>query len=160
MKTIKISTSIQVYSDVAELSADYQKLLLAAKEALELSYAPYSNFSVGAAVALKDGRIISGANQENAAYPMCICAERVTLGQANMQAPQTPITAMAISVRNPNRVIDEPATPCGACRQVICEQEERQNQRIPLILQGEKGPVYLIASGRDLLPLGFGKNFL
>ncbi|HKK78811.1 MAG TPA: cytidine deaminase [Phaeodactylibacter sp.] len=160
MKTIEITTNVKVYENLSELPIDLRKLMEAAKDARQLAYAPYSDFRVGAAVALEDGRILSGANQENAAYPMCMCAERVALGNANMEAPQMAITAMAISVHNPRKKISAPATPCGACRQVICEQEGRQEQAIPLLLQGAEGPVYFIESGRDLLPLSFDKSFL
>ena len=160
MKTIEIKASVEVYENLSELPAGYRQLLCAAKDAQQQAYAPYSDFCVGAAVSLEDGRILTGANQENAAYPMCLCAERVALGNANMQAPQVTITAMAISVHTPHKLISDPATPCGACRQVICEQEERQNRPIPLVLQGEEGPIYVVAAGRDLLPLGFNKSFL
>lgn len=160
MKTIKITTSVKVYENLSELPVDFRNLMAAAKDARQLAYAPYSDFRVGAAVALEDGRMLTGANQENAAYPMCNCAERVVLGNANMEAPNITITAMAISVYNPRKTIAEPAAPCGACRQVICEQESRQKQPIPLILQGAEGPVYVIESGRDLLPIGFDKSFL
>jgi cytidine deaminase len=160
MKTIEITTNVKVYENLSELPVDYRRLVAAARDARQLAYAPYSDFRVGAAVALEDGRVLAGANQENAAYPMCLCAERVALGNANIEAPKVAITAMAISVHNPRKTISTPAAPCGACRQVICEQEERQDQAIPLLLQGAEGPVYYLESGRDLLPLGFDKSFL
>jgi cytidine deaminase len=160
MKKIALNTEITVYDSFSELPEHYQQLLQSARTALDLAYAPYSNFQVGAALLLEDGRILQGANQENASYPLCLCAERVALNNANIQAPSQQIQAMALTVLNPNKVIQEPATPCGACRQVICEQEERQQHPIPLILQGQKGPVYVLESGQQLLPLGFDRSFL
>jgi cytidine deaminase len=160
MKEITLSTKLKAYDKQEELPERYRKLLEKARAAREEAYAPYSCFYVGAAALLEDGNIAIGANQENAAYPMCLCAERVALGNAAMQYPRTPIVAMAISVRNPNKEIVEPAAPCGSCRQAICESEDRQGQPIALILQGAKGPVYLLESGKSILPLGFHKGFL
>jgi cytidine deaminase len=160
MKEITINTKFKAYDSRAELPEQYRRLLESARAAREEAYAPYSHFFVGAAALLANGAIVIGANQENAAYPMCLCAERVALGNAAMQFPRIPIVALAICVRNPHKPIAEPAAPCGSCRQAICEAEERQAQPIALLLQGDEGPAYLLESGKDLLPLGFHRGFL
>ncbi len=148
------------FESEGELSARDRELLCAARDALAKAYAPYSHFQVGAAARLEDGRIISGANQENAAYPMCLCAERVVLAAVESEAPGAVISALAICVYNPNQRIRKPAAPCGACRQVIHEKEQRQRAPMRILLQGEEGPVIALKGGRDLLPFAFGGEFL
>ncbi len=160
MKHKTFQTRINIYERPEELPGPDQQLLAAAWEALELAYAPYSHFNVGAAARLKSGAIATGANQENAAYPMCLCAERVALGNATLNHPEATITALAVVVRNARKAIRQPAAPCGSCRQAISEMEERQQHPIRLLLQGDGEEVYEIPSGRDLLPLGFNSEFL
>ena len=160
MKEVQFSLTIKVYEDSEELHPEYRALLLEAKKALQLAYVPYSGFHVGAAVLLDNGKVISGFNQENAAYSMCLCAERVTLAAALSQFPGIPVRAMAVSVKNRSVRIDRPAAPCGACRQVICETEIRFQSDIAIILQGEAGPIHLFRSGKDLLPFCFDSSFL
>ncbi|MEL7021021.1 MAG: cytidine deaminase, partial [Bacteroidota bacterium] len=123
-------------------------------------HAPYSNFYVGAAVLLQNGQILNGANQENAAYPMCLCAERVALASAHAQHPDSPVVAIAITVKNPAQVINQPAAPCGACRQVICETEQRYQQSMQIVLRGETGEIFVFEGGKDLLPIGFDQSYL
>jgi cytidine deaminase len=137
-----------------------QVLLAAAAKALDKAYAPYSNFHVGAAVLLDNGEILSGANFENAAYPMCLCAERSTLATVISTYPEAKILQMAIRVRNPQKPVVQPAAPCGACRQVMVEAEHRQSGDIKILLQGESGPVYVLASAKVLLPFYFDGSFL
>mgnify|MGYP005993558605 CR=1 FL=1 len=137
-----------------------QVLLAAAAKALDKAYAPYSNFHVGAAVLLDNGEILSGANFENAAYPMCLCAERSTLATVISTYPEAKILQMAIRVRNPQKPVVQPAAPCGACRQVMVEAEHRQSGDIKILLQGESGPVYVLASAKVLLPFYFDGTFL
>mgnify|MGYP000973066435 CR=1 FL=1 len=137
-----------------------QELLDAAAQALDKAYAPYSNFYVGAAVLLDNGEVLSGANFENAAYPMCLCAERSALATAISTYPQAKILQMAIRVRNPQKPVLKPAAPCGACRQVMVEAEHRQNGDIQVLLQGESGPVYVLDSAKVLLPFYFDGSFL
>ncbi|MCB0644925.1 MAG: cytidine deaminase [Phaeodactylibacter sp.] len=149
-----------VYDEIDQLEPQFQQLLLEARAATHRAYAPYSNFLVGAAVLLEDGQIVTGANQENAAYPMCLCAERVTLAGALSQYPGKQLRCLAVTVRNPKKVIDQPASPCGACRQVIVETELRQQAPIRILMQGEKGPIYDLKTGNILLPLGFDASFL
>ena len=160
MKELNLITTIQVYSNSEELPPAERELLEAAKEALDLAYAPYSGFNVGAAARLENGEIVKGSNQENAAYTMCICAERVALSAVSSNYPEVPVVSMAVTVRHQEKVINQPATPCGACRQVIRETEQRFDQPIQIILQGETGEVYVFKSVEGLLPLSFDNSFL
>lgn len=160
-KKVKIQTDYTVYESEQELLKPDQDLLQVAWQALGSAYAPYSTFYVGAAARLAEGGIAAGANQENAAYPMCLCAERVALGNAAMQFPGQAITEIAIVVRNPHKVIDAPASPCGSCRQALFELEGRQQSPIRLLLQSAQGGlVYELESSASLLPLGFNGSYL
>ncbi len=156
----KYSFEYEWYDNEEGLSERDKNLLQAARHALKTAYAPYSRFRVGAAVLLHDGRILTGSNQENAAYPMCLCAERVALAAVESEAPGARVEAMAITVAAEKTVLQKPAAPCGACRQVISEKEQRQKAPMKIILQAEKGPVLLLKSGRDLLPFPFGGEWL
>ncbi len=160
MRYRKLETNIRIYDSADELSTDDQTLLKAAARAMDLAYAPYSNFKVGAAVRLTDGTIVIGSNQENAAYPMCLCAERVALGNASLNHPAEKLQTLAIRVRNENKAIPEPAAPCGSCRQAISEMEDRQQQPIRILMQGDDDMIYEVESGQSLLPLGFNRHFL
>lgn len=142
------------------LEAPDQHLLEVAKAALPNSYSPYSNFQVAAAARLEDGTVVTGWNTENAAYPMCICAEPATLAAAASQRPGMPVVAMAITVKSANHMLDEPASPCGSCRQQLTEHEARFGTAMRLILRGEYGPVYVFDSAGDLLPFGFSGKLL
>lgn len=157
-KTMEIKW--RAYSDASELPASQQELLTEAELALDKAYAPYSNFQVGAAVRLDNGDILSGANFENAAYPMCLCAERTTLAAVVSTQPEAIVKQMAIRVRNPEKPIPQPAAPCGACRQVLVETEAKQKGDIEILLQGETGPIYVISSAKVLLPFYFDESFL
>ncbi|MCB0559355.1 MAG: cytidine deaminase [Lewinellaceae bacterium] len=160
MKEITVSTKIKVYESAKELPDEYRTLLDSARAAVNQAYAPYSNFRVGAAVLLGNGSVVQGANQENAAYSMCICAERTALGNATMQHPGVAVAAIAVTVQSDKKAITQPASPCGACRQVISEMEDRQRKNMVVILQGSEGEVYLLDSGKALLPIGFHGGFL
>ncbi len=121
----------------------------------ELSaYARYSNFNVGAALRLADGSITTGANQENAAFPSGLCAERCAIFAAQSHHPEHAITALAIAAKNVNGLMPDPVSPCGACRQVILEMEDRYQQPVRILLYGTRG-VYCINSVKDLMPLSF-----
>ena len=122
--------------------------------ATDNSYSPYSKFRVGAALRLADGTEIIGANQENAAFPVTLCAERTAIFAAQAQYPAQPIVALAVAARNENGFTEDPVTPCGSCRQVILEIEQRYNQSVKIYLYGTRG-VYVINTVRDLLPLCF-----
>ncbi len=148
------------YDTWNELPAEDLSLLQAAKKALETSYSPYSKFKVGAAARLKNDEIVSGSNMENAAYPLCICAEQAVLAAASSKFPGVPVVAIAVTVKNSSQMIAEPAAPCGACRQVICETEQRYREKIKVIVAGEEGAVYVFESGKSLLPLAFDGSFL
>ncbi|MEM1357853.1 MAG: cytidine deaminase [Bacteroidota bacterium] len=148
------------YPSEQALDAEDQELLAAATAALPYSYSPYSNFKVAAAARLADGTVVTGWNTENAAYPMCVCAEPATLAAAASQRPGMPVVAMAITVKSGGQPLDQPASPCGSCRQQLHEHETRFDQKIRLILRGETGPVFVFASAGDLLPFGFSGELL
>jgi cytidine deaminase len=160
MKKRILKTAIEVYASEKELSLEDQKLIKKARKALEKSYSPYSNFKVGAAILLKNGKMMSGSNQENASYPLCLCAERVTIAAADSVHPKVPILALAITAKSPSLIITNPVAPCGACRQVIFETEMKHQTSMRILLQGEKGKVYVIKGGKDLLPLSFDGSLL
>ena len=153
MKDLTITAIIKVYQ-YDELNEADQSLMKTAMEATARSYAPYSHFSVGAAALLNDGTIVTGTNQENAAYPSGLCAERTTLFYANSQYPDQPIKTLAIAARTEKDFIENPIPPCGACRQVILETEKRYGQPIRILLYG-KECIYEVKSIGDLLPLSF-----
>lgn len=153
MKELKITSIIKTYR-FDELNESDRALIHAAKEATKQSYAPYSNFAVGAAALLANGITITGSNQENAAYPSGICAERTTLFYANSQYPDQPVLALAIAARTNTGFITTPIPPCGACRQVMLETEKRFNRSFRILLYGED-EIYEINRTGDLLPLSF-----
>jgi len=141
-----------------ELEADDLKLVKAAQEATAGSWSPYSGFKVGAALMLDDGTIVTGSNQENAAYPSGLCAERTALFAAGHMYPDKAVTALAIAARNENGFTAQPITPCGACRQVLAETQQRGGHPIRFILYGTDGTM-LIEGGTDtLLPFCFGAD--
>ena len=153
MKHLKIEINYDFVSE-SELSAEDQELVTRAKEATKNSYANYSHFYVGAALRLENGEIIIGANQENAAFPSGLCAERTAVFAAQAQHPEQPIKTLAIAARNANGFLKEPISPCGPCRQVISEVEDRYKQPVRILLYGTDG-VYVIDSVKDLLPFCF-----
>lgn len=153
MKDLTITSIIKVYT-FDELNKTDQDLMTSTMEATTRSYAPYSKFSVGAAALLANGIVVTGTNQENAAYPSGLCAERTTLFYANSQYPDQPVLTLAIAARTEKDFIDLPIPPCGACRQVILETEKRYKQPIRILLYGKK-EIYEVKSIGDLLPLSF-----
>ena len=160
MKQININATFTVYQTVAELPQDIQILLQHAIEIRKKAYAPYSKFRVGCALLLNNEKIVLGSNQENAAYPSGLCAERVAVFQAGAIYPEAKIITMAISAASDNNQTMTPIPPCGACRQSISEYEFRQNTPIEIYFMGETGEVYKSDSIKNLLPLTFDKNFL
>lgn len=160
MKKQIIHTEYSSYDSVEELPQIDRELLVLAKKSLENSYSPYSKFSVGAAVLLRNDEMMGGSNYENASYPLCICAEQTVLTTAANVYPGIAPVALAVAIKNQKLVIDRPGLPCGACRQVICETEVKNKQPMRVILQGETGPVFIFENGLDLLPLAFDKTFL
>lgn len=162
MHKINFGSEITAYTGAEELSPLQAKLLAAAKLAAADAYAPYSNFKVGAAVLLDDAAetIVLGSNQENAAYPVTICAERVAIYSALTQLPKAKIKKIAITVITASGKANRPLSPCGSCRQVIYETELRVGNDIELIMQGDSGEVYVVPTVKDILPLMFDASFL
>ncbi|MCA0429491.1 MAG: cytidine deaminase [Bacteroidetes bacterium] len=158
-KTIDINIKIDVFNSLNELSETEKLLCIKAKEILNNAYAPYSNFKVGAALLLENGEIITGTNQENIAYPSGTCAERTAIFYASTQFPGITIKAIAVTAKSESSIftINKPVSPCGACRQVIAEYEQKQNQAIKIFMIGHNDTVYQCQSINDLLPLMFNK---
>lgn len=146
----------EVYDSASELPDADRMLLEEARDVTKKAYAPYSHFHVGAVALLKNGQKVSGTNQENAAYPVGICAERVLLSNASMLHTDIPIETMAISYHNHNGDSNKPVSPCGMCRQSLAEYEERLGSPIRLILSGMEGKVLILKKSTQLLPFSFG----
>ena len=160
MKKQKIEIQLEVFETLSELPKDIQELMDKAQQARENAYAPYSRFRVGAALRLSSGEIVMGNNQENAAFPSGLCAERVAVFNAGANFPNQNITAIAISTRSEKQQITEAIAPCGACRQSLAEYEQRQKSPIAIYFMGETGKIIKVASVNDLLPLGFDAKYL
>lgn len=156
----KISFDISVYDSMEELLQVDKELMQSAIAAREKAYAPYSNFKVGAAVLLENGKIVKGSNQENAAYPSGLCAERVAVFYAGANYPGVKIEKIAITAASVNYVLEKAAAPCGNCRQAISEYEVKQESPIALFLMGEKGKVLQCNAIADILPLAFTSSHL
>lgn len=160
MKKIEINTTFTAFNSIDELSKDVHDLMLKAIEVRKNAYAPYSRFRVGAALFLDNGQVVLGSNQENAAYPSGLCAERVAIFHSNAIYPDAKILRIAISATSDTNPTLSPTPPCGACRQSISEYEFKQNTPIEIYFMGESGEVYKSDSLKNLLPLTFDKNFL
>jgi cytidine deaminase len=152
--TEKQITAKIVFCTLDELPEAEKKLMLLAKQATFKAYAPYSNFQVGAAVLLDNGEILSGNNQENAAYSSGLCAERVVLFYANARYPDAKVLTLAIAAQNMIGFSSEPISPCGSCRQVLLEAENRYKSKIRVLLYGAD-KIAIVDSVRDLLPMSF-----
>jgi cytidine deaminase len=157
MTELEIKIKVKVFKHMHELKSADEALMQAAKRALSNCYAPYSGFKVSAAVLLANGEILTGTNQENASFPVGICAEGTVLSAVSAVYPGVAIKKMAITVRNMKQLINYPVSPCGICRQRILEYETRFESDIEIIMMGEEGEVYSVSSIRDLLPLQFSK---
>ena len=153
MKDKIISTTVHIYR-WDELDEGQQELVNTAKQMTEQAYCPYSRFSVGAAARLKNGMIVKGSNQENAAYPSGLCAERSALFAAGAQYPEQPVEKLAIACFTDGHFTKEPGSPCGACRQVMIETEHRYGGKMEVLLYGED-ETFVFDSAADLLPLIF-----
>lgn len=154
MKEISITTRIEELS-IDELSPEYLQLVDAAREATSRSYSPYSHFKVGAAILLDNGVTVAGSNQENAAYPSGICAERTACFYAHASYPDSRMMAIAIAARGVDgQFLDNPISPCGGCRQALIEYEILAGESMKVILVGAE-KVYVIPSVKALLPLAF-----
>lgn len=160
MKNILITTQFSTYDSAQELPIEIQNLMEQAVEVRKNAYAPYSKFRVGSAILLDNGKIVLGSNQENAAYPSGLCAERVAIFQAGTIYPDSKILKMAISAASDTNTTDMPIPPCGSCRQAIAEYEIKQETPIEIYFMGETGPVYKSDSLKNLLPFMFDKSVL
>ncbi|CAM3632613.1 cytidine deaminase [Flavobacterium chungbukense] len=160
MKEINITTSFTIYDNLSELSTEIQDLMNQAVEVRKKAYAPYSKFRVGAALLLDNGKVILGSNQENAAYPSGLCAERTAIFYAGSAYPEAKILKMAITAASDTNQTAAPIPPCGSCRQSIAEYEIKQDTPIEIYFMGEIGEIYKSSSLKNLLPLMFDKKFL
>ena len=151
----QIHTSFEEFDSIGSLSIQDKELMQAAIDATNLSYSPYSMFKVGAAARLDNGVVLKGSNQENASYPVGICAERVLLSVCASLYPGIPILDLAISYRSDNGKSDKPICPCGMCRQSLLEYEILSMHAIRLIMGGLEGKVIIIEKAHDLLPFAF-----
>ena len=148
-----IKSEICVYQD-NELSTEDRELVEAAKQATQQSYSPYSKFQVGAALRLTDGSIVTGSNQENASYPLGLCAKRTAIFHAQHQRPDLPVAAIAIAAFANGHFYPEPISPCGACRQVMLEVEDRYSRPMRVLLYGTSG-THVVSTVKALLPFQF-----
>lgn len=155
MKQENYQFSFEVYDSIQELEESDAWLLREAQEVTAHAYAPYSNFHVGAVAKLSNGEIVAGSNQENASYPVGLCAERVLLSSISSLYPRVPVETIAISYQSEMSKSDHPIAPCGICRQSLQEYESRTKNPIRLILGGMEGKIYIIPSATMLLPLSF-----
>ncbi len=159
MKIVKQDFTFIEYDAIDELDEIEQKLIDKAIEVAKDAYAPYSGFNVGCALLLDNNETIVGSNQENAAYPSGLCAERVALFTAGAQFPTNKILALAVVAMKDGELVESVTAPCGACRQVILESEYRSKSNFPIILAG-KSKIVKIKNAYDLLPLSFGPKNL
>lgn len=155
-----ISITVKTYDSIDELEPENRQIMEAAIVASKNAYAPYSNFFVGAALLLDNGEIVSGNNQENAAYPSGICAERVAIFSAHALYPKAAIKKIAITAHSSQTTVDKPISPCGACRQVIAEYQTLFGNNIEIIMSGETGKIFRVNSIEDLLPFMFNSKAL
>ena len=150
----------EVYDSMEELPQTDADLMRRAHEAARNAYAPYSKFKVGAAARLANGAVVTGNNIENAAYPSGLCAERVALFAAQAQYPDVPVEAIAITANSETTEVSEPIPPCGSCRQVMVETEQRHKHPMRIICQGQTGPVFVFDGVETLMPFIFLDKFL
>ena len=155
MKQGTVTLEFEKYNSTDELGSEDAALLFSARQAISNAYAPYSGFHVGAAAKLSDGAFVAGSNQENASFPVGMCAERVLLGAVSSLHPAAFIETIAISYKASTGNSDHPVAPCGLCRQSLYEYQIRSGKPIRLILAGMNGPVLIIGNAGNLLPLAF-----
>jgi cytidine deaminase len=160
MRQTSIHIPVQIFPDRESLNPADSQLLDNAVQATVHAYAPYSNFSVGAAIRLSNGKILTGSNQENASFPAGICAERVVLSAASANYPGIAVTDLALTYINNSASGNRPISPCGICRQTLAEYEQRFDRSIRLILGGSTGEIFIIERATDLLPLAFSSQEL
>jgi cytidine deaminase len=160
---MKKDTSIQIpleILDLKSLSITENQLIYEAQQACDKSYSPYSNFQVGVAIALENGEVVQGANQENASFPAGLCAERVALAVCQAQYTGIKITKMAVMARRAGTETYLPISPCGICRQSLLEVEVQQQHNIEILLPQSQEHFYKIDKVAYLLPFQFDKSHL
>ena len=160
MKQIEIASTATLFENLEELNLEDKMLMQKAIEARKKAYAPYSKFSVGAAILLENKEIILGNNQENAAYPSGMCAERVAIWKAGSEYPNVKVVKIAISASSSINKVDKPVGPCGACRQSLSEYEIKQKQAFEILFMGETGQIVKTPSLQSLLPFSFDASYL
>jgi cytidine deaminase len=159
MKWNEIKIAYREYANLGELPEDWKSLIMRARDVSDRAWAPYSGFKVGAAVKLVSGLIVAGNNQENAAYPAGLCAERTALFYANANFPNDPVDVIAVTAKNVHGWVEEPVKPCGGCRQALLEVETRYNRKVTILLDGQKA-IYVLDGVDGLLPLNFTRSSL
>jgi cytidine deaminase len=160
MKKIDINTSASMFNNIEELSKEDKMLMDKAILARAKAYAPYSKFKVGAAFLLENGEIVTGNNQENAAYPSGMCAERVGIWKVGSEFPGVKIRKLAITAASSQTIVDKPVGPCGACRQTLSEYEINQKEPMEVLFMGEIGKIVKTESLLSLLPFSFDSSYL
>lgn len=155
MKIKQITSTYIEYDSINELTEEEKKLCVEAEKAIDGSYAPYSNFHVGAALLLDNNQILHGSNQENGAYPSGLCAERVALFAYGALKLDAKVKALAVTARSMKHLIETPTSPCGGCLQVIAEYERKQNQSIKIILYCIDGKILICENTSQLMPMQF-----
>ena len=160
MKQIEIKSSATIFNDISELNTEDLQLMNKAIEARKRAYAPYSKFNVGAALLLENNKIVLGNNQESAAYPSGMCAERVAVWKAGSSYPGVKIKKLAISANSSISKVDKPVGPCGACRQTLSEYEINQKKPFEVLFMGEVGEIVKTDSLLSLLPFSFDSSYL
>lgn len=160
MEKKEIKSTLTLFDNLEELPQNIQELYAKADKVRDEAYAPYSEYLVGAAIRLESGKIITGSNQENAAFPSGLCAERTALFYAGANYPNEKIEALVVSVKSLKKTIKNPGPPCGSCRQSIAEYEFKQKQDIPIYFKGEKGKIFKVDSLLAILPLAFNSSFM
>lgn len=155
-----INIRFQEYDSENDLAAEEKMLLEKARQTRDTAYAPYSDFFVGAALLMGNGEIVTGSNQENAAYPSGLCAERVAIYYAGARYPNVAVKTLVICCKASDFRLNQPVSPCGACRQAISEYENKQGSRIRILMHGDGGKVLATDGIENLLPLMFKGEFL
>lgn len=160
MKEKKFQFTYKIYKGIEELNEDDAALLSQARKVTKKAYAPYSGFHVACSARLKNGRTVVGTNQENASYPVGICAERALLASVGTMYAGEPIETLVVTYHSLEGENNYPVTPCGMCRQALTEYEKRTDMPIRIILSGMEGQVFIVNSAKDLLPLAFTQEDL
>ena len=160
MKKISVNSNFTIFDNIDDLPIEVKDLVEKAKKIRLTAYSKYSNFSVGVSVLLENGQTINGSNQENAAYPSGLCAERTALFYANSKYPDSKIVCLVIVAGSMSKINETPIAPCGGCRQVISEFETKQASPIGIYFMGEKGKIVYSNSIINLLPFKFDSSFL